>query len=203
MFESMRSLRAIIIRQRYELAEHFGFETRNKYVIESEEGQSLGFAAEQQKGFLGFFMRQFLGHWRTFEMFVFDNNRQVVLRAVHPFRFYFQKLEVYASNGQALGAIERRFAILSKKFSVLGARGETLMEVSSPIWRIWTFPFTKQGRVVAQVEKKWSGLLLEGMTDKDRFRVAFTDPALSEVDRALLVTAGIYIDMLYFERKAN
>jgi len=32
----------------------FGFETRNKYEILSPEGASVGFAAEQEKGFGGF-----------------------------------------------------------------------------------------------------------------------------------------------------
>ena len=47
------------------------------------------------------------------------------------------------------------------------------MEVSSPFWRLWTFPFAARGAEVASVQKKWSGLLAEAFTDKDNFAVDF------------------------------
>jgi hypothetical protein len=76
------------------------------------------------------------------------------------------------------------------------------MTVSSPLWRIWTFPFLRGGRQVGVIEKKWSGFLTESMTDRDRFMVRFT-PELSDQERALLVAAGIFVDLLYFEHKAS
>ena len=69
---ALLQLSTLIVRQRAELAELLGFETRNKYSIEGEQGQALAFAAEQQKGTLGFLLRQFLGHWRSFEIQFFD-----------------------------------------------------------------------------------------------------------------------------------
>jgi len=159
------------MRQKFEIAELVGFETRNKYVIETEQGAVIGFAAEQQKGILGFLFRQFLGHWRTFEITFFDQERQPVLVARHPFRWWFQRLEVRTPEGEYLGALQQRFAILTKKFDVEGPLRECLMAVRSPIWKIWTFPFIQNGQEVALIQKKWSGLLTEMMTDKDRFRV--------------------------------
>ena len=90
--------------QRRELAELFGFETRNKYSIEVDGSEEL-FAAEQGKGGLAFLARFFLGHFRTFEIHFFDRARSLVLRAVHPFRFFFQRLEVFLPDGRPLGAI--------------------------------------------------------------------------------------------------
>ena len=51
----------IFIKQIHELGEWLGFETRNKYGVFDADGAPIGFAAEQQKGILGFFMRQYLG----------------------------------------------------------------------------------------------------------------------------------------------
>ena len=75
MVVSLRHHQRLIVRQRRELAELFGFETRNKYEIASESGGALAFAAEQQKGIAGFLFRQFLGHWRTFEIKFFSPDR--------------------------------------------------------------------------------------------------------------------------------
>ena len=58
----------LYVRQQRELGELLGFETRNKYAISTPDRMEVAFAAEQQKGILGFLLRQFLGHWRTFEI---------------------------------------------------------------------------------------------------------------------------------------
>lgn len=190
-----------MIVQRRELAELFGIETRNKYAIEVN-GAPVAFAAEQGKGGLAFLARMFFGHWRTFEIHFFDNARQLVLRALHPFRFMFQRLEVSAADGRPLGAIQQRFSIISKRFDVTDPSGRLLLSVSSPIWRPWTFQFERDGRPLARVEKKWSGMLREAFTDADRFRVAFTSAELGLAERSLVLAAAIFIDLQYFERKA-
>lgn len=192
----------LMIVQRRELAELFGIETRNKYSIEAG-GAQFAFAAEQGKGGLAFLARMFLGHFRTFEIHFFDNQRQLVMRALHPFRFLFQRLEVTTSEGRILGAIQQRFAIFSKKFDVTDASGRVVLSVSSPIWRPWTFVFERDGRALARVEKKWTGILTEAFTDADRFRVCFESPELGLEERALVLAAGIFIDLQYFERKAQ
>jgi hypothetical protein len=81
--------------------------------------------------------------------------------------------------------------------------GRLLLRVSSPLWRPWTFVFKRDTRELARVEKKWSGMLQEAFTDADRFRVAFESPELNLDERALVLAAGIFIDLQYFERKAR
>ena len=204
--QALASQSPIVIRQKRELAELVGFETRNKYAIELESGISVGFAAEQGKGLLGLLMRQLLGHWRSFTLLIFDNLKQPVLRAEHPFRFFFQRLEIFdAATGTRLGALQQRFALITKKFDFEGPHGELLFEVRSPIWRIWTFPILRPGHTKesAVVEKKWGGLLREAFTDADRFRIRFEDPTLTQEEQKLIVAAGLFIDLIYFEKKAN
>lgn len=193
----------VLVRQRHELAEWFGFETRNKYEVISGTGQSLAFAAEQGRGILGLMLRQILGHWRRFELHFFTPDRQEFMRAVHPFRWYFEELVVTDNQGRSLGRVVKRFALLSKKFVVRDASDQVLMTVSSPIWKIWTFPFERHGREVAVVRKKWSGLLAEAFTDKDTFSVEIQDPSLNEDTRRLLLAAALYIDLMFFEKKAQ
>ncbi len=192
----------LMIVQRRELAELFGFETRNKYSIEVN-GAPFAFAAEQGKGGLAFLARMFLGHFRRFEIHFFDNARQLVLRAVHPFRFLFQRLEVFAADGRSLGAVQQRFAILSKKFDVQDGSGRVLLTVSSPLWRPWTFALEREGHELARVEKKWGGMLREAFTDADRFRVLFQSHELGIDERSLVLAAGIFIDLQYFEKKGS
>lgn len=191
----------VLIRQIHEIAEWIGFETRNKYEILDEESKLIGFAAEQGKGFLGHIMRQFFGHWRTFEIFFFDNERRPVFKAVHPFRWFFQCFVVQNEVGETLGIIESRFSIFFKSFVVMTPEQRILFEVRSPLWKIWTFSFQVQGLERAVVNKKWSGILSEAFTDRDNFLVEFMDPKLTNLQRNLVLAAGLFIDLQYFEKK--
>jgi uncharacterized protein YxjI len=194
---------SLFIKQKLEMAELVGFETRNKYAIETEKGELVGFAAEQQKSWIGFLLRQILGHWREFTIVFFDNNKNEFMTAYHPFRFIFQRLEIKNNQHQSIGVLQQRFSVFSKHFEIQNTRGQVLMSVQSPIWKPWTFPFQKHNRTVATIMKKWSGVLGEMFTDKDQFKIEFNDPNLSEDEKLILVAASIFIDMQYFERKAG
>lgn len=151
---SLEHLSAVLVHQVHEIGEFFGFETRNKYQILDEQQALIGYAAEQQKGILGFILRQYLGHWRKFDVYFFTPDRALTMIAHHPFRWFFQRIEVRNAQGKLLGALQKRFSVLSKRFDVENERGMTIMEISSPIWRLWTFTYMHQGNQIAQVKKK-------------------------------------------------
>jgi len=202
-FPELSSLPSLWIRQRKELVELAGFETRNKYSIETDDNRQIGFAAEQHKGFGGFLLRQFLGHWRRFEIHVFDALRTPVLHAEHPFRFLFHKLTIRYPDGRVLGHIQWRFSILMKKFDILDAQENLLYSTSSPFWRIWTFPVKRLGADHAVIRKRWSGALKEAFLDVDQFQVEFIERTVPQEHRLLIMMAGLFVDLMYFENKAN
>jgi uncharacterized protein YxjI len=146
----------------------------------------------------------FLGHWRTFEIHVFDPNRTLWFKALHPFRFFFQRLDVAMADGRVVGAIQQRFALFSKRFDVIAASGQVVLTVKSPLWKPWTFTFTSASgpTELAMVQKKWSGTLTEVFTDADRFRVSFR-PELPLDERVLVLAAALFVDLVYFEAKAD
>lgn len=193
----------LFVKQIRELAELFGFETRNKFAIVDEHQNQVGFAAEQQKGLLGFLGRQILGHWRSFEIQIFDSQKRPVLKARHPFRFFFQRLEIYDNGTDYIGAVQQRWAILRKKFDVQDRQGHVILQVSSPFFKFWTFPFMRRGRQAAVVEKKWGGIFTEIFSDKDTFHIEYTDESLSETERRLILAAALFIDLQYFEAKSG
>jgi len=192
----------VFVKQLHEIGEWLGFETRNKYSIQDQNQIVIGYAAEQQKGLLGFLFRQWLGHWRRFDIHFFNTQRELIMIAHHPFRFIFTRVELRDDQHRSLGAIQKRFAFFSKRFHVEDEAGQILLTVSSPIWKFWTFTFQRQDQKAAEVKKRWSGLLSEAFTDKDNFLVDFIDSQLSERDKKLILASAVYIDLEYFEKKA-
>ncbi len=200
---NLEGLAGVQVVQKKELGEVLiGFEGRNKYELRDLNDRPLGFAAEQGKGIFGFLMRSLLGHWRSFDVHIFDAQRQLAYRAHHPFRLFFQRLEVFDAAGRPVGALQQRWAFFKKRFDVEDASGRVLLEMRSGFFRIWTFPFFRGDAEVARVEKKWGGVLTEVFTDADRFRLTY-GAQLSTVERALLLAAALFVDLQFFEQKAQ
>nr|WP_281171324.1 phospholipid scramblase-related protein [Ferrimonas kyonanensis] len=203
MMNALNDHPRLLVQQVHELAEFIGFESRNKYQILTGDQQPLAYAAEQSSGLLGTLARQALGHWRRFDLVFFDSRRQPFMRAHHPFRWLFQRLEISDHQGVFLGAIQQRFSLLHKKFDLLDAQGQVVLQVASPLWKLWTFPFMDgQQRQQAQVAKRWSGAFSELMTDRDNFLVEY-EASLPLHLRQLVLAAALFIDLQYFEAKAG
>lgn len=201
LIEDLKNEKLIKIFQRKEMAELLGVESRNKYEVQSEKGEAIGYVAEQGKGAMDFFMRNFFGHWRTFQLFIFNSDKKQIAKVTNPFRFYFRELNLENENGEQVGQIKKKFAFVNKKFS-LSLPGGEIYTVSSPFWRIWTFPVKRNGKKVAEIRKMWSGAVKEIFTDSDNFEIEFLDPSLSLKAKNLLLAAGVYVDLIYFEKKA-
>lgn len=180
------------------------FDSRNTYVVYDAAGNPVFNVQEQGHGILNFFKRMFLGPLRPFTSHVDDlsGGQGHVLTLHRPFRFIFHRLEVHDNAGKLIGAIQRRWTWVRRKYEVEGPNGEILCTLFGPIFRPWTFEIHMPGSDVeiGVVQKKWSGLLKEAFTQADNFWVEFEqvqDPAL----KALLFSATVLIDVVHFERK--
>jgi hypothetical protein len=120
-----------------------GYETRNKYRILDEDMTPIAFAAEASQGFAAALMRGFFKHWRTFEIEIFDQNRQLMYRAKFPFRWFFKTLYLEDASGKLMGHLQARFAIFYKKFDMHDTSGRLIAEIQSPWFKLWTFEFKK------------------------------------------------------------
>ena len=105
-------------------------------------------------------------------------------------------------QGNHIGAIQRKWTWLRRKYIVEGANGEEVATLFGPIFKPWTFKVLAPGTglEIGLVQKKWSGLLKEAFTQADNFWVTYhdvPDPAL----RSLMFSATVLIDIVHFERK--
>lgn len=194
-------LNQVIVKQRKELVELLGYETRNKYEVLSSSGESLLFIAENQKGLLGFMLRQFLGHWRAFDLGILDSSRNLIAVADHPFKFIFSELRVRLNaDDKAIGHSVKKFSILRKKYSLHFEDGKEL-EINSGLLSPWTFNIEQNGNIVASIKKRWSGGLKEIFTDSDNFLIEFNDSSFNANDKLMIIAMTVLIDLSHFERK--
>ncbi len=194
---------SLVVKQKKELLELVGFETRNKYSIEKHDGTPIAFAAEDGKGLGAILFRHFLGHWRSFSITIFDTARSKVITAEHPFRFLFSRLIVKDQSGKTIGAIQQRFSIFHKSFDIVNESNQVVLTTRAPIWKPWTFPINKDEVEEAIILKRWSGLFKEAFTDADQFTINFHSKKLNLKERQLILAATLLIDLVYFENKGS
>lgn len=187
---------SLVVRQQKEWGEILsGFETRNKYIVLDDSGQTLGYAAEVAGSLLA---RLFLKAMRPFTIAVADPDGEIVLQITRPFRFYFHTAEVTDKDGIVIGHVERQFSWLRRVYIVKDENGAELFQLFGPILRPWTFEIQKDGETLGKITKKWSGLLKESFSDADNFGVEF--PHSWEVKlKAISLGAVFLIDFVHFE----
>lgn len=181
------------------------FDARNVYVVYDEMGNPVLNVQEQGGGFGHFLKRVFLGAYRPFTSHVEDlaGGQGHILTLRRPFRFIFHRLEIRDKDGNPIGAIQRRWTWVRRKYDVEGPNGEVIATLFGPIFRPWTFEIRLPDSDIEMgvVQKKWSGLLKEAFTEADNFWVELDriqDPTL----KTLLFSATVLIDTVHFERSA-
>ncbi|OCH85303.1 Scramblase-domain-containing protein [Obba rivulosa] len=114
----------IVTRQLEMLNVFLGFEQANKYVIENEAGETLGFIAEEQHGLLSVFARQVFRTHRPFRAVVMDSAGTPVLWLRRPFAFINSRMYV-----QRL-----------KDFGEYTPEGEPILDTFAEVqqrWHLW------------------------------------------------------------------
>jgi len=193
---ALDSANTLVVSQKKEWGEILsGFETKNRYVVLSETGNELYYAAEKSS----FLLRMFLKALRPFEIIVARADSSTVLNLERPFRFYFHKMDVRDAEGKLLGTIEREFSVLRRLYRITNSMGMEICRLYGPLLHPWTFEIRENDQQVGKITKKWSGLAKEAFTDADNFAIEMP-PGKDVETKSILLWAVFLIDFVHFER---
>jgi hypothetical protein len=175
-------------------------EQRNEYSVTTGDGRLAGWIVEQGQGLAAGLLRVVAGSHRPFEVAVMTTEKEQVLEFGRRFFFLFSDMEVKLPNGRRIGRVRRRFALLARVYDLEDQYGNVFARISSPLFKIWTFPvIDSAGRQAAMIAKKWSGLGREYFTDADNFGVDFGGARWTPEQKAVVFAATIAIDFDFFE----
>ncbi|KAK6619408.1 hypothetical protein RUM43_012165 [Polyplax serrata] len=159
-----------------------------------------------------FITRNCLGGYRPFEMRIMDSYQNEVIHLDRLarcdsccFPCCLQKMEVSAPPGNLIGTVEQEWSLLSPKFNVKDAYGETVLKIEGPFCRIAFCGaadfqiLSRDGQVqVGKISKVWSGFARELFTDSDYFGISF--PLDLDVRmKAVMLGALFLIDAMFYE----
>lgn len=189
----------LLVRQVKEWGEILvGFECRNRFELLASDGRRVGFVAEEGQGLGAVLFRNVLGSLRKASLHVADADGCEVGRIEKPFRWFFHRVDVF-EDGRKVGAVERRWSWFHRRYVVENASGQEVLEIFSPLFRIWTFQLRADGREIGAIRKKWGGLLREAFSDADTFGVEFPPTGMGSDVRKILLGATFLIDFVHFE----
>jgi hypothetical protein len=193
----------LLVRQKKEWGEILlPFEAANRFELCTEDGETVGYAAEESSGFGQVFLRQIFGRCRAAKVHITDLEGQRIALVDKPFRWYFHRCDLFEGD-QLLGSVQRRFSILHRLFAVLDPGGKELLQIKSPFFRIWTFQLFLRDMEVGRISKRWGGLLKEMFSDADTFGIEFLEADLDLDIKKLLVAAVFLVDFTCFENNQN
>ncbi|TFK55170.1 Scramblase-domain-containing protein [Heliocybe sulcata] len=135
---------SLVITRQIEMLNIFvGFEQANRYVISNELGETLGFIAEEPRGFFSTFSRQIFKTHRPFRALVMDPQGAPILWIRRPFawinsRMFVQRLNNYSeytTEGEPVldtfGEVQQRWHPWRRRYDVF--RRETSRPILSTI----------------------------------------------------------------------
>ncbi len=179
-----------------------GIETRNQYTIKNDEGQAIGFAAEQPGGFLTALARLVYSQGRPLTITITDESGNVKLSLTKGFHLFFPHYEVKDPEGHVVGKAKTRFNLLKKQIDVLDKEERVLFTAEASVFYIGKLGFKvlNKGDEKATITKQWSGLGKELFADADNFHVQFNDVE-KQGWRKMLLALAFAIDIAFFEKE--
>lgn len=171
-------------------------------VLNPEDGQQIGIAQERPSAFAKWgrlLINKQLMPTRVDICAPTENDPPVltITRGVALFR---SKVSVHNAQGEEIGTFRAKVFSLGGAFDVLDSSGQKVAQVKGD-WKGWNFKFvTETGEEIGQVTKKWAGMGKELFTSADTYMINLNGvPDGSK--SALLLAAGLAIDILYKESK--
>ncbi|KDQ16202.1 hypothetical protein BOTBODRAFT_54038 [Botryobasidium botryosum FD-172 SS1] len=190
----------VVVRQIEMLNIFIGFEQANRYAILDQNGNNVGFIAEEDQGFFGTFARQLFRTHRAFRSVIMDQNGNRVLWINRPFswinsRLFVQRipLESYEATGEeeqkvVLGEGQQEWHPWRRKYHLFKSQGyqkfDQFASINGGFWA-WDFFLQDAGdNNIASIRRNFAGFGREIFTDTGQYVIRFTpDPdAPSDAD---------------------
>ncbi len=194
---------SLLSRTQFFIKEHTGiFKLTDAYdILDPETNAPIGMARETVSG-LTKWLRLIISKSlmpTTIEISESENG-PAVLTIHRPFALFRAKVTVSDAKGRPLGYFQQKMLSLGGAFYVFNPDGEQVAFVKGD-WKGWNFRLLDNNEEeLGVVTKKWAGIGKELFTSADNYMISLhsnTNPSLA----ALLLAAGLAIDMVYKENK--
>ncbi len=192
----------LLNRNLFLVKEHVGmFKAANNYdVFDPETGNEILQCREPSLGFMTKILR-FTDYKRMtpFDVEVTTPSGEQVLRIQRGISLFLSKVAVFDENDEPIGGFKQKLFSIGGAFRVLDEEDQPVCELKGK-WTSWEFRFERNGKELARVTKKWSGLGRELFTTADNYMLQISNAVPPDhIVRELIMAAVFCIDMVLKE----
>lgn len=192
----------VLNRNLYLVKEHTAlFKAANAFdVFDPETGELLLECREERLGMFTKLLR-FSDYKRMtpFHIDVRTADGEDVLSVKRGVSLMRSSVQVLNDHDEVVGGFKQAFFSIGGKFAVLGADGQPLCTLKGKFTG-WDFKFERNGRQLARVTKKWSGLGKELFTSADNYVLSIDEAVPPDnAIRTLIFAAVMCIDLVLKE----
>ncbi|WVQ79166.1 hypothetical protein IAT38_001262 [Cryptococcus sp. DSM 104549] len=199
----------VIVRQLEMMNVFLGYEQANRYAIHSQDGELVGFLAEEEQSMMSAITRQALRTHRPFRSTVMDRYGKPVLWIRRPFAFINSRIFVHSSedpDSKLVGEAQQQWHPWRRRYNLFQTReAETFKQFAKVdsgflAWDFWLKD--RDDRLVASINRNFRGLGREMFTDTGQYVIRF-DSAGTELDLAPGSSANVQGQSLILPKGAE
>lgn len=197
--ERLLTTQKVHVQQRIENLESVtGLEGNNFYYLLDQNQEALGYAKEVSTGFGKTILRWIFKHFRKFHITIQDQYHEIMIEVNSPIGLFkvFRVREF--STKKYAGQVKENFSILYRKLTIYDSKHRKMATVKAPRYRFWSFTIKGQ-KQLGKIDKKWSGVFSELLTDRDDFVITYSKGIDSLEHRILIIIATLMVDIVYFD----
>ena len=192
----------VLDRNLFFVREHVGaFRAANNFdILDPETGEEILHCREPNLGGFTKLLR-FSEHKKhtPFDLHVTTPDGRPVFQVTRGIAIFLSRVKVTDPSGEVLGGFQQRFFSVGGRFDILDAEDDPVCSLAGT-WTRWNFSFTHEGRELATVSKKWSGIGKELFTSADNYMLEISDLVLPGAPvRKLILASVLCIDMVLKE----
>ncbi len=177
------------------------FKFENTYKVFDEKGANIG--SIKQKLTVGQKLLRLVvnKNMLPFKLEIKDINGVLLASISRGWTFFISKIVLSSGDGRSIGTVKQKFKLFKPTFRIFNHEEKEIAEITGD-WKAWQFVIKDEsGSQIGTISKKWAGVLQEVFTTADKYHVNIDPSYANMMNKILILSAAITIDMVLKESK--
>jgi uncharacterized protein YxjI len=176
------------------------FKFANAYKVYDELGE-IGLITQKLTAGQKFLRLLLKKGMLPFHLEIIDLSGETIVTIKRGWTFFMSKITLTDQNGDLLGTIKQKFALLKPTFNIFDDTATQIATISGD-WKGWSFKIVdNNGNNIGTISKKWNGILKEAFTTADKYVVDIVPEYAEDKKKMAIVSCAVTIDMVLKESK--
>jgi len=173
----------------------------NEYKVYNKNGEQIGIVKQKLSGGQTALRLILNKTMLPFVLNINDSTGNTLITIKRGWTWWTSKITILDPTGRILGFIKQKIRFFKPTFKVLNPQMQEVGVITGD-WKAWNFEIKDLGgNVIGNINKKWAGITKELFTTADKYIVSIRPEYPHEMNKVIILSAAITIDMVLKESK--